>query len=443
MSYSDEHVALCALNKIFGYHPALAVSLLEQADSPLDLFNGSLASLRADGDIFPFAKKIADVRGKTPPPDTKEDTTSFAGGDTFSVAKNWADAPEKVSPSGQTASASLLSQLVPSELEWARKELERVEAGGFRFITLNDVDYPAALREIPDPPLGLYLNGTSSPTEIFGWRPMIGIVGTRDISPYGREWCRKIVEALAAAPVQPCIVSGLAFGADGIAHKTALDCGLGTVGVMATGIEQVYPWQHRDLAMSMVRSPGSGVLTDYPMDTSPVAHNFLRRNRIIAGLCSAVIVVESKNKGGSLVTAKYAVDYDREVFALPGRIDDPRSAGCNSLIASNMAHIITSPEELVGQLGLGGRVRGAGGSWAMGWTEARFRQYMEKNFGAGSAMVAVGMAVREHRGARAEDLAACTGLPFGTVMESVGLLEAHGIITTDLLRRCTLAPAYT
>ena len=107
MSYSDEHVALCALNKIFGYHPALAVSLLEQAGSAVKL---------------------------------------FAGGDTFSVAKNWADAPEKVSPSGQTASASLLSQLVPSELEWARKELERVEAGGFRFVTLNDEDYPVRTR---------------------------------------------------------------------------------------------------------------------------------------------------------------------------------------------------------------------------------------------------------------------------------------------------------
>lgn len=417
MSYTDEHVALCALNKIFGYHPALALPLLEQAGSAQNLFDGSLAAFDS-------------------------------GGDTFSVAEKKADAPEKVSPSAGTLQRadvlqSLLSQLVPSELEWARKELERVETGGFRFLTLYDDDYPAALRELPDPPLGLYLNGTSSPTEIFGLRPMIGIVGTRDISPYGREWCRKMVEALAAAPVQPCIVSGLAFGADGIAHKTALDCGLGTVGVMATGIDQIYPWQHTDLAMSMVRSPGSGVVTDYPLDTSPVALNFLRRNRIIAGLCSAVIVVESKNKGGSLMTAKYAVDYNREVLALPGRIDDVRSAGCNSLIACEMAHAIASLDELPGLLGLGKRVRGTGGSWATGWTEARFRQHLEKTFGTGSAAVAVGMAVREDRGLRAEDLATCTGLPFGTVMESVGLLEAHGIITTDLLRRCTLAPAYT
>jgi DNA processing protein len=391
MSYTDEHVALCALNKIFGFHPTLGLSLLEKADTPMNLFDGHLAT----------------------PPDNADATL-----------------------------AGLLSQLVPEQLEWGRKELERVALRGFRFLTLMDDDYPAVLRELPDPPVGLYLNGTSSPTEIFSLRPMIGIVGTRDISPYGREWCRKLVQAFAAAPVQPCIVSGMAFGADGIAHKTALDCGLGTVGVMATGIDEIYPWQHAQLADDMVHRPGCALLTDYPMNTSPVALNFLRRNRIIAGLCSAVIVVESKTKGGSLMTAKYAVDYDRELYALPGRIDDPRSAGCNSLIASNMARLITSLEELTGQLGLGKRVRGAGGSWNSGWTSARFRQHLEKTFGAGSAAVAVGMAVKENRGIRADDLTALTGLPIGPVMEAIGLLEANGIITTDLLRRCALAPAY-
>lgn len=394
MSYTDEQVALCALNKIFGYHPAAALSLLENVTSPLDLFDGAVASLASGEDIF-------------------------------------------------LSSGNLLGQLVPSQLEWARRELEKVEAGGYRFLSIQEEDYPSILRELPDPPLGLYLNGTSSPTEIFGLRPMIGIVGTRDLSPYGREWCRRLVEAFAVASVQPCVVSGLAFGADGVAHKTALDCGLCTVGVMATGIDSIYPWQHTDLARSMVRCPGSGLVTDYPLDTSPMAHNFLRRNRIVAGLCSGVVVVESKNKGGSLVTAKYAVDYDRDVYALPGRIDDIRSEGCNSLIASQMAHLITSPEELVGQLGLGKRVRGAGGSWATGWTESRFRQHLDRTFGAGSATVTVGMAIREHRGIRADDLAALTGLSIGSVMEGIGLLEAHGIIATDLLRRCTLAPAYT
>ena len=367
MSYTDEQVALCALNKVYGFRPAPVLEKMEAAGSAL-----------------------------------------------------------------------ALGQELPEEMEWARKELEQVSEKGFRFVGLTDEDYPAALRECEDPPLGLYLNGSSSPTEIFSLRPMVGIVGTRDISPYGREWCRKIVKALAAAPVQPCIVSGLAFGADGIAHKAALDCGLPTVGVMATGIERVYPWQHTDLAVAMVGTPGSGVLTDYPMGTSPVALNFLRRNRIIAGLVRGVIVVESKSKGGSLMTARYAVDYSREVFALPGRADDIRSAGCNSLIAHNMAQLITSPEELVGQLGLGAVVRGAGGSWA----SRSLERALERDFGAGSAPYALALAVRDHRGVTADELAAVTGLPIASVLEGIGLLEVHGVITTDILRRCALAPAW-
>ena len=392
MSYTDEHVALCALNKIFGYHPALALSLLEKADSPVELFDGSYANIPADGNGSPLE--------------------------------------------------TLLPQLVPAQLEWGRRELERVQAGGFRLLTILDEDYPEPLRELPDRPMCLYLNGSSSPTEIFGLRPMVGIVGTRDLSPYGREWDRKLVQALAAAAVQPCIVSGMAFGADGIAHQTALECGLPTVGVMATGVDQIYPWQHEKLAVEIVRTPGCGLITDYPLGTAPVTLNFIRRNRIIAGLCSAVIVVESKSKGGSLMTAKYAVGYSRDLYALPGRIDDVRSAGCNSLISCNMAQIIASVDELPGLLGLGGRVRGAGGSWSTGWTEARLRQHLEKEFGAGTPAVTVGMAIRQNRGATADDLAAFTGLPISAVLEGIGLLEIKGIITTDLLRRCALAPAF-
>ncbi len=381
MNYSDTAVALCALNRHFGYHPTQALSLLEKVSNPVELFDGL----------------------------HHED-------------------------------------LSPSQLDWARRELDRVEKEGYRFLTLLDEDYPASLALLPDPPIGLYLSGSSSPTEIWGLRPMIGIVGTRDISPYGREWCRKLVEALATTDAQPCIVSGLAYGADGIAHQSALDLGLCTVGVMATGIEHIYPWQHEKLARDMVQRPGCGLVTDYPMETSPTAPNFLRRNRIIAGLCSAVLVVESKSRGGSLMTARYAVEYDREVFALPGRIDDIRSAGCNSLIACEMARIITSPEELIGQLGLGNRVRGAGGSWVSGHTEATFRRALERIFGREggdiSALITIGMAIREHRGILADELSALTGLPVASVQESIGLLEAHGIVMTDLLRRCSLTPAY-
>lgn len=406
MSYSDTSVALCALNKLFGYQPAKALTLMERVTNPVELFDGSFSQ-----------------------------------------------------------------ELNGGQLEWARRELTRVESEGSRFVSLLDDDYPVPLTQLPDPPMGLYMSATSSPTEVWGLRPMIAIVGTRDISPYGKEWCRKLVEALAEAPVQPCIVSGLAYGADGIAHQSALEHGLGTIGVMATGIDTVYPWQHRDLARQMVGTGGCALITDYPLETSPVANNFLRRNRIIAGLCSATLVVESKSRGGSLMTARYAVEYNRDVYALPGRVDDIRSAGCNSLIANEMARIITTIPELVGQLGLGARLRGPGGSWSSTPTAAAFRHLLEETFpsgtpgpgggsgldiasgpgvasgpggapGLGRAPVTIGMAIRSHRGITADELSALTTLPISTVVQCIGLLEAHGFITTDLLRRCSLTAPY-
>lgn len=389
MNYTDEHVALCALNKIFGYHPAIALSLMGKAGSALALFGPGISS---------------EVE-KSPHPD-------------------------------------LLTQLTPSALEWARTELSSLEARGFRFVTIIDEDYPEALRECDGPPIGLYLNGSSSPTEVFGMRPMIGFVGTRDISPYGQLWCQKLVRALAEAPVQPCIVSGMAMGADGIAHRTALECGLPTVGVMATGIDSIYPWQHEKMAMEIVSRPGCGLVTDYPLRTSPVALNFLRRNRIIAGLVSAVVVVESKSRGGSLMTAKYACEYNRELFALPGRIDDARSAGCNSLIHAQMARIITSPEELVGELGLGRLSRGAGGSWAAG-AGASLRSILARKYGEGSAPVYIGDLVRENTGITVDAIAARLHIPHQDALTAVALMEADGILSTDILGRCSLTPNYS
>ena len=381
MTY-DETVAVCALNKIFGYHPILAAQLVQQTGSALSLFQEPL--------------------------------------------------PER------TGHPELFSQLNPSKLEWAAGELERVQRGGFRFLTLWDDDYPAPLKDCPDPPLGLYLNGSTPPAGIFGFRPMIAFVGTRDLSPYGKAWCQKLVMALAQARVQPAIVSGLAFGADGVAHQTALDCGLPTIGVMATGIDAVYPWQHERLAMSIVQSPGSGLLTDYPLDTSPQALNFLRRNRIIAGLVSAVVVVESKTKGGSLMTARYANEYARDVYALPGRADDLRSAGCNSLIHEHMADIITTPEQLVLSLGLGGPVRRARKT-----AEDQLLKALEASYCASSELIPLALAIREHRGAGPEELTALVNQPFPAVLQGIGRLEADGYVTTDLLRRCSLAAQFS
>ena len=418
MSTYDETVALCALNKIFGYHPHLALDLMEQNGSALALFDGKLAAeapladAQVGRDVFPSAKKYADATGNTSRP---------------------------------PAITSLLPQLVPSQLEWAAKELEKVQGLGCRFISILDDNYPAVLRECPGPPLGLYMKASSSPAEIFGLRPMVAFVGTRDLSPYGKAWCSKLVKAIAEAHVQPSIVSGLALGTDGVAHRTALDCGLPTIGVMATGIDAVYPWQHEKLASEMVGTPGSTLLTDYPLDTSPVALNFVRRNRIIAGLVSAVVVVESKTKGGSLMTAKYAVEYSRDVFAVPGRLDDVRSAGCNSLIASEMARIVTSPEQLVDALGLGGarRHRGDGGSWVTSQAgdppEKVLQALLARKYGPGSTLVGIGLAVMQQRGITPGELAGVVRRPYGEVLAGIGTLEADGFLSTDLLQRCSIA----
>lgn len=385
MKTSDETLALFALNKIFGTYPRLGLSLMEE-----------------------FGSASAVFREKPPIPTHPE----------------------------------LAAQLKADSLNWAFQELERVGNGGFRFLGLNDDDYPAALRECADPPLGLYLNGCSSPSEIFGLRPLVAIVGTRDISPYGRCWCQKLVAELARAAVQPCIVSGLAFGADGIAHRTAMEFGIPTVGVMATGIDKVYPWQHRDLAAAIARTPGCALVTDYPMGTDPVAWNFVRRNRIIAGLSIAVIVVESKTKGGSLLTAKYACSYGRDVYALPGRADDLRSAGCNSLIREQMAQIITTPEQLAADLGLAGRKRRGRGAVESAREDA-LRRALGQKYGPEAPAVALGLALRSQPGATAEDLAAGLGLPIAQVLQAVSLLELDGFTSTDILGRCFLTPAWS
>ena len=388
----DEQVALCALNKIFGYHPRLAMALMEEAGSAAALFDG---------------------KWKAP---------GQAGGDGM---------PDRASH------PELLAQLVPSMLEWAQGELSRIREQGFRFLGYTDPDYPAPLREIPDPPLGLYLNGSTPPTQIFEMHPMVGVVGTRDLSPYGRAWCRKLVEGLARAKVQPCIVSGMALGADGIAHQTALDCGLTTIGVLPTGIDKMYPLQHERLAMQMVGMPGCGLVTDYPTGTAPVALNFLRRNRIIAALTRAIIVVESKSKGGSLMTARYAMEYGRDVYALPGRADDLRSAGCNSLIHENMAEIITTPEDLVARLGLGASARKTAPGSPNVLADA-----LQRQFGAGSAELDAGLAVQKNRGVTVEELSALLRQPFAATMTAVSTLEAAGFLHVDLLRRCALAPEW-
>ena len=377
MQDNDERTALCALNRVLGYQPVTGHGLMAAFGSAMNVFRQDPDTLRM-------------VLG---------------------------------------ADRAVAEQLTPRELEWAARELEKIREQGFRFIAFGDEDYPELLSECPDPPLGLYFNAASSPAEVFGLRPAIAVVGTRDLSPYGREWCRRIVLAMGESSGAPLIVSGLAFGADAVAHRTALECGLPTVGVMATGIEKVYPWQHESLAGEIVRTPGSAVVTDYPTGSAPVALNFIRRNRIIAGLTRATVVIESKTKGGSLLTAKYANDYDRDVYALPGRVGDLRSAGCNSLIRQRMADIITDPEDLVERLGLGKTLRRR---------KEGLELLLHRKYGPDSPLIPFALLVKGKPGISYEEIVREKGWSWGTVLEYAGTLEADGFLHTDLLQRCTI-----
>ena len=179
---------------------------------------------------------------------------------------------------------------------------------------------------------------------------MISIVGTRKPTPYGLDFCNRFVDELAGYFPDATIVSGLAYGIDAAAHIKALDKDIPTVAVVAHGLNMIYPAAHRNLAKEIIRSGGS-ILSEYPFDTAPFKPNFLARNRIVAGLSDVTIVVESNVKGGAMSTANFAFLYNRDVMALPGRISDEQSSGCNLLIRKNKAHLIECAADLMGITG--------------------------------------------------------------------------------------------
>lgn len=229
----------------------------------------------------------------------------------------------------------------------ARKELDFVERNSIRTIYFRDADYPQRLLQCEDAPLLLYTLGDCDLTG----SKVISIVGTRHATAYGSDFVGDFVAGLAARlPDKPVIVSGLAYGIDIAAHRAAIKAGLPTVGVLAHGLNTLYPASHRSTAAAMVRGGGM-LLTDYPSSTAIHKGNFLARNRIVAGLCDALVVVESAVKGGALVTARIASGYSRDVFALPGRRGDRYSEGCNRLIASQVAGLITSADDFICQMG--------------------------------------------------------------------------------------------
>jgi DNA processing protein len=224
--------------------------------------------------------------------------------------------------------------------------LQEHEEKNPNFWTPADTDYPRLLLEIPDPPPVLYYRGRVSRSELQGLTPSIAIVGTRSPSDYGRRWTRRFTAALVQTGYT--IVSGLADGIDTEAHRSCVEVQGRTIAVLGTGVNVVYPWANRDLYEQVLQD--GLVVSEYPADTKPDRAHFPRRNRIIAGLSRATIVIEAPQKSGALITAYLANDYGRDVYALPGSLDNPKSIGCLSLLNKG-AHVILGEDHLLEMLG--------------------------------------------------------------------------------------------
>lgn len=231
------------------------------------------------------------------------------------------------------------------------REIERAAACGVRIICFEDDDYPRSLRNIPDPPICLYFRGRIEPTDCVA----IAIVGTRRCSHYGREQAIRFGQMLGGAGLT--VVSGLARGIDSHAHRGALQGGGRTIAVLGNGLASIYPSEHQPLAEEVIAA--GAVISEFPIDSQPVPENFPRRNRIITGLSLGVLVIEAGKRSGALITARLAAEYNREVFALPGRVDRPElTAGVHGMIRDGQAKLVTCLEDVLDELGQVGEIMG-------------------------------------------------------------------------------------
>lgn len=233
----------------------------------------------------------------------------------------------------------------PRAIERAREELAFVQKKQIRCLTLADEAYPSRLRECEDAPVVLFFRGNADLNAL----RIVSVVGTRRTTDYGLQTCATFLRELKELCPDVLVVSGLAYGIDIQAHREALANSLPTVGVLAHGLDRIYPSVHRKTAVEMLAQ--GGLLTEFLSGTMPDRYNFISRNRIVAGMSDAVVVIESAEKGGSLITAGLAGSYNRDCFAFPGRAGDTSSRGCNLLIRENKASLLLSAEELVTDIG--------------------------------------------------------------------------------------------
>ena len=296
----------------------------------------------------------------------------------------------------------------------AEAEIEYASRNGVKTLCLGGDDYPQRLANCPDAPLVLFYKGTAA----LNRSRVINMVGTRRCTAYGQDCVRSFVRRLAELCPGTLVVSGLAYGIDICAHREALAAGLDTVAVLAHGLDNLYPPRHRDTATQMLTQ--GGLLTEHFTHTNADKLNFLRRNRIVAGMADATIVVESASHGGALVTARIAGSYSRDVFAFPGRVGDECSEGCNNLIRDNKAALVTSADDFVK---------------AMGWTadaemEHARRQGIERTLfpELTAEEQAAADTLAKDNDLQINTLSARTGTPIGRLTAVMFSLEMKGVV---------------
>ena len=384
MENFEEKSCLCALNRIFGFDPKLGTALISHLGSAKEVFR------LTDKELYAMLGPHSRYNGR----------------------------------------------ISLKALEEASKEIISIQNQGIQFHGITEDTYPPLLKECEDAPVGLYIRSCTPANELWA-NDSIGIVGTREISPYGKEWCNRIVKGLALTESRPSIISGLALGVDIEAHKTALENGLPTIAVMATGPEDIYPRRHKRFADIMADTQGCALITDYPPGTAPLAVHFLRRNRIIAGLSRSTLLIESKIRGGGMMTCRLAFSYNRDVYALPGRVDDIRSAGCNELIRKKIADPITSIPTLIDSLCLKSSGKSSPSDFAAIINEHYKGICTKEDI---YAMSEIMKTIMKNRGITIEELGDRLGIGYIRTAELTGLLEADDLIITDLLQRCSINP---
>jgi len=327
--------------------------------------------------------------------------------DHFGSAKAALEAGEKLLLEVGGIGPKLVQNLKSGEIyRKADLEMETIEKYRLKVTSFFDREYPEHLRHCEDAPVLLFYKGKMDLAK----RHIISIVGTRKMTSYGATFTKRLFTELEK--YDPVIISGLAYGVDILAHRLALEYELETIGVLAHGLDRVYPRAHYKTALQMMER--GALLTEFWTGTSPERENFVKRNRIIAGMSETTLVIESSEKGGSLITADLASSYHREVFAVPGRSTDPFSAGCNHLIKTHRASMLTDARDL---------------AYMLNWEPIREYSNRKKEiYSLNAKEKALFEIIQKHGKIQADHLSQKSGLPIKDVLSTLLRLELYGRI---------------